>query len=241
MTLPLTGTGPSAGGSYAGKVLSYSPIAYWPQWEPSSAVAQCLVNSAQNGTYVGVTLGQPGIGDGRTSPFYDGVLDYADVYSVPLRDAFSAVLGSVHGWFRVFNAGVWADAAARYVFLLAADGNNRILLQRTGVNNDLGAYYIAGGAISSTFTVACGGRTDWLPFAMTWNTVANRVRFYIDGAQVGADVGGLGVWVGNLANGWCELGSYNSAPNQPWHGYLAHMAVWDRELTLGEVEDLAVV
>jgi hypothetical protein len=46
MPLPLTFAGPSAVGGYSAKVLSYSPIAYWPLNETSGTTAICQVNAA---------------------------------------------------------------------------------------------------------------------------------------------------------------------------------------------------
>ena len=67
------------------KVLDYRPIAYWPQWESAGSAARCLVNTAQNGAYTGVTLGQPGAVDGDLCPYYDGANDYTN-NSKPVKE-----------------------------------------------------------------------------------------------------------------------------------------------------------
>ncbi|GAI14148.1 unnamed protein product, partial [marine sediment metagenome] len=80
-----------AGGvlAYDDKVLGMDPIAYWPLSETSGLVANCLVNPAQNGVYTGVTLGQPGIGDGNTAPYFDGTNDYVDVLTAAFIAAYN--------------------------------------------------------------------------------------------------------------------------------------------------------
>ena len=81
--------------TYREKVLSYSPIAYWMQAEAAGNDSLCQVDSNQDGTYTGVTLGQPGIGDGNTCPSFDGVNDYNDIYTTSFRDVFSLTEGTI--------------------------------------------------------------------------------------------------------------------------------------------------
>ena len=102
------------GGSYADKVLSYGPIAYWPLWETAGASAACLVNPAQSGTAVGVTWANDATGAfGTAAPFFDGANDDINIYTAALAAAFSGHVGSLMVWCRVANAGVWTDGAAR--------------------------------------------------------------------------------------------------------------------------------
>lgn len=68
--------------AYSPKVLATSPKRYWPLWDLSGTAATELI-AGDNGTYNGVTLNQPGIGDGRRSAFFDSV-DYCTIYSAAL-------------------------------------------------------------------------------------------------------------------------------------------------------------
>ena len=98
---------------YYQKVLSYDPIAYWMMDEKQGAVSYDMVTArntgARNGAYTGVTLGQPGIGDGNTSPLFDGANDFTNIYSASFNAAFNGAEGTLGIWMRVFNVAVWTD------------------------------------------------------------------------------------------------------------------------------------
>lgn len=238
---------------YYRKVLYYRPIAYWPLWETSGMVARCLVNTAQNGTYTGVTLGQAGIGDGNTCPLFDGANDYCDIYTAAFKDAFALYNdptglldeseGTVMVWAKVANAGVWTDGADRFLLQLAVDANNRLLCAKTITNNRLFLKYAAGGAFEDQ---AINGMTtiEWMCLGMTWSKSAGangEVKHFLNGVQQGATDTALGVWVGNLAAAATTIGASSTGPAEPWHGWLAHCAVWDTPLTPTQIADLAVV
>ncbi len=231
----------AGGAGYAIKVLKYSPIAYWPLWEAAGGVAECLVNPAQNGAYTGVTLGQPGIGDGNTCPLFDGATDFVDIFTAGLQGAFDGAEGTLMVWAKVFNVGVWTDAADRFLFRLEVDGNNYVFCAKTITNNRLFFRYTAGGVVEAQ---AVGGLTTikWMCLGMTWSKLAGvngEVKYFFDGVQQGATDTALGVWAGNLAAATTVIGTSDTAPLNLWHGWLAHAAVWDVALTPTEMAELA--
>ncbi|MFV1969356.1 MAG: hypothetical protein ACC628_28375, partial [Pirellulaceae bacterium] len=57
-------------------------------WEASGSISDDLSPQGNDGAYTGVTLGQPGIGDGRTCPLFDGANDYNNIYSAALNTDF---------------------------------------------------------------------------------------------------------------------------------------------------------
>ncbi len=59
-------------------------IGYWPMWEPSGSTSFDISNEGNDGAYTGVALGSQGIGDGRSSPTFDGTNDFNNVYSAGL-------------------------------------------------------------------------------------------------------------------------------------------------------------
>lgn len=233
-----------AASTYIDKVMSYSPIAYWPLWEAVGATAVCQVNSpAQDGTYVGVTLGQPGIGDGNTAPFFDGTNDYVDIYSVPFNAAFKGLEGTFAVWARVFNVGVWTDGANRFLGLIRTDANNEIQCYKSVAANTLTWYFRAGTVLDN---IVQGGYTDvdWFLYGLTWSRSAGatgEVRAYFNGAQVGTTQTGLGNWVGALNPVQCLIGSYLGPPALAWHGWLAHKFVLDYAASGPQMLDLATV
>ena len=231
---------------YHQRVLATDPIVYWVQNEKSGTVAYDLVSGrvagAQNGTHVGVTLGQPGIGDGNTCPLYDGANDYANVHTPAFAGVFSGAEGTVMIWAKVANAGVWTDGTARSLIYLQADGNNYVRIRKSNANNLLEFWYKAGGTFDSV--APAYSATIWTPIAITWDINAGgtgEMRAFLNGSQVGATQVGLGVWVGALNGVSTVIGAGTTVPDLVYDGYLAHCAVWDRALAPAAIADLAVV
>ena len=135
--------------SYSAKVLGIQPsnlIAYWRLNESSGAVADNYEGTAaRDGAYVGVTLGQTGIGDGLTCPLFDGANDYVDIYSASLGAVFDKDAGTFAGWYKVANAGVLTDGSWHYAAQLWADNSNYVALLKTSTNNVFSLRYRAGG------------------------------------------------------------------------------------------------
>lgn len=232
---------------YHQKVLELDPIAYWIQDEKVGTVAYDWVRrsqgSDQDGAYTGVTLGEPGIGDGRTSPFFDGVNDFNDIFTPTFQGRFALANhgapgavseGTVMVWARVANSGVWTDGSVRRIINLYASALDLVEIQLPAGVNTLRFRYRAGG-VAEVVSVTTS-TTDWFCGALTWSASADEVRAYLNGVQQGATQVGLGVWAGNLLNNRTNIGCNNTVgPTEVWHGYTAHGAVWDRALTPQEL------
>ena len=228
--------GAGLGSPYSQKVLGYSPIAYWPMNEATGTNANCLVNSAQNGTYSGVTLGQTGIGDGNTCPLFDGANDYLDVYSTAFNTAWAQTTSSISMWVKLFNVGAWSDER-RALIRLSVDGDNQLdMYTNSGV---------LWGAITANTVVEAvsDARTDvdWMHIVMTNNEATDTLILYVDATAVDTETSATGVWSGNLSSTACVVGDKNLEGGDPWYGWLAHCAVWDSVLTPTQIADLAVV
>ena len=94
--------------TYMDKVLSYSPILYYPMNETAGATAvnAGTLGSAADGAYTGVTLNNTTGPDGTNgAPYFDGVNDYLDGTTAALIAALSLQVGSVLIWLKVANAG----------------------------------------------------------------------------------------------------------------------------------------
>jgi hypothetical protein len=214
--------------TYIEKVLTYSPIAYWPFNEEAGAAAVCQVNAAQNGTYTGVALNNAMGPDGvNGAPYFDGANDYVGVYSASLRDAFSTAAGSIMIWFKVKDASIWTDGDNRQLLFLGEEAStdrhhylkrttNNLLLIRyetNTTNNDL--------APTSSSTV-------WVCMITTWESPAagDFFRVYFDASLKGEDTVLVNTTV-TLNSDYCWIGSYHGPPAQPWDGWLAHVAIFD--------------
>lgn len=214
-------------------------IAYWPLTD-GTATAYDMSGNGRNGAHTGVDYNQPGIGDGRRSVYLDGVNDYANIYSAGLASAFNAAEGTLLIWFKVNSSASWNDGTARLIAQLRVDANNRVLIQKAGgTANTLNFFYVAGG---TTEQVNAGSvtSTGWIPVAFTWSKTGDIVRTYVNGTA-GSTSGTLGTWAGSLGSTTCLLGASTTVPANPWHGWLAHCAVWSTPLTAAQIAILSTV
>jgi len=226
--------------SYADKVNSIAgnrPVGYWPLWEQTGAVATDISGSAHHGAYTGVTLGQTGIGDGRTCPLFDGTNDYVDVYSASLAAAWPGGTITTAGWLKVSAAGVWTDTNIRNVTRFLVDGNNYNQMYSDGVGNLV--YNIKSGGVNKAIIQAMGGTTAWVHVAQTLG--GGNMKAYMNGVQSGLTQAGLGAWVGAPIITECVLGATNITPGSVWSGYLAHWAIWNTALSDAQILTLATV
>lgn len=229
---------------YHQRVLATDPIVYWMLDEKSGTVAYDLVSGrvvgVQNGTHTGVTLGQDGIRDGRTSPFYDSVNDYTNVHSATFAAAFNGNEGTVAGWAKVFNADVWADGVYRIGMRIAVDGNNRLFLSKAPGANTIQFSWRGGGGAAQNFLIPSTS-LEWMHWALTWSRTANETHGYLNGIEPVAAGTTPAAWAGALLNTETIIGAKSTVPVEPWDGWLAHWDVWDRPLPPAEIADLVVV
>lgn len=228
--------------TYSQKVLSYSPIAYWPLWEASGTTAENLVSAAMNGTYardVSVMGTGAGIGDGNTAPFFDGANDSIGIFSAALQASFNGNEGTLMAWARVVNADIWSDGTARAIVRCPhTDFDNAIALERhTVVGRIRNSRIAAGAAINSDHNGL--SFTDWFHVALTWSITNNQVNTYIN-AGVPVTTAGPANWVGATLNvNLNSIGATNwTVPNQIWHGWIAHVVLFDEALDAASIADL---
>lgn len=233
-----------AGKPYSRRVRATGPIAYFPLWESSGTDILDQIDPNQNGTYTGVTLGQTGIGDGKTCPLFDGANDYGDINTATLIAAFNAAEGSAMAWIKVSGAGVWTDGQQRYILNLKADANNQLFLRKLGGANDdkLSWVYEANNTIETVISGSLS-TTAWQMMMLTWSKTGDAVKAYLyeagSGGQVGSTQTGLGTWSGALV--LLMIGAQTTVPDNPSDGYLAHVTIWDSALDVTTIAALAVV
>src|SRR3990167_7895756 len=112
-----------------------SIIGYWPLWELAGTAAQDFSGGARNGAHTAVTLGQAGIGDGRSAGSFDGSTSFTNVYSTALNTAFNSQEMTLSLWLKMSSVTVWTDATLRFLFRFRADANNQVYIQRTATDN----------------------------------------------------------------------------------------------------------
>lgn len=213
-------------------------IALWPGDELSGTAADnAQGTAARDGTFSGVTLNSSTGPFGGPTGLWDGVDDFLNVYSASLNTAFSGAAGTMQVWFKVSGAGVWTDATLRGVFTIQVNSSNRARIVRSATNNRIAFFYSAGGTNEIINVDTFSGNVAWNHAVITWSAASDRVRGYINGAQVGTDQTVLGVWAGALNTLQCNVGA-TAATTERFSGYCALPALWSIELTAAEVSAL---
>lgn len=236
----VSGTLGSTPFDYTNKVVALGPIAYWPLADASGSTATDESGNGRNGAYSNVTLGAAGIGDGRTAASFNGSTGTVNIHSASFAGAFDGQECTVALWFKVDAAGVWTDASVRKLLHLFSDGSNRVILQKTNVNNQVNITYIAGGT-NDTIPFVTAGQTGWLHLAATISKTSDELKLYFNGAQQGSTAGSLGTYAGALTAANQRISGTNATPTEPWSGSIAHVAIFDRPLSDAEVASLASV
>lgn len=231
---------PGCQDDYAQRILHTRPgnlIAYWPLDEQSGAVAHDLSGNAFHGVYTGVDLMQPGIGDGRTSPYFDGTNDYVNIYSAAFNAAWAPTEMTALGWAKM-NASVWQDGTYRHFFILqTAAAQNRLWIRRHASGNGrIEFYQRATSATAASILVQVAYRNDWVCFAISASLSANQVKPYIDGVLCNAPVAFSGTtWNEALAATTTCIGAGSTVPVNSMLGNIAHCALWNCALTPQEM------
>jgi hypothetical protein len=214
-------------------------LAYWPQWEGAGSVAHDISGNSpageRDGAYTGVTLAQPGIGDGNLAPFFDATNDFNNVVSASLQAAFDGDEGTTGGWLQMDNAGVWTDGTIRYLLQYFVDSSNRVHLFKDSVNNRFALRYVSGG-VAKQVNADPISTLNVFHAAVTWSASADQFIAYIDGVQIGSVQTGLGAWVG--VPGTMIIGAASVVPSNVHEGIIGHPFLMDRAVTPREMASL---
>jgi len=235
---------PSAGRirRYYKKVLHVeraSLISYLPLWEASGAVAYDLSGNGRNGASVGVTLGEPGMGDGRTSYGFDGALDYVNWYSAGLAAAFNGAEYTALMYLRVPSVAVWQDATFRRALRVMVDANNYFeFYKESGAGSRLLIQAKAGGGAVKGAAVYTAQGTSFLCAAIVRSEAGQYIRGYVDGVQQFSQAD-TDTWAGPPAATTTVIGASNTGPVNPWLGNVAHVQLRNKALTAAQIAYLS--
>lgn len=130
----------------------------------------------------------------------------------------------------------WADASDRYAFQVRVDSNNVVQIRKSAANT-IRFNYTAGATSNALNDTSQTSNARFTQCVITWSKSNNRVRCYVNGAQSGATLTGLGTWVGTPASGNTLIGAFG-ASSLVFSGQLAYATIWTRELTAAEVQSL---
>ncbi len=210
-------------------------VGYWPMSEGSGGVGVDASPKGNDGAYTGVTLGQPGIGDGRLCPLFDGVNDFNNIYSVGLNGDFNGREGTLFLYGRPLNAGVWTDGQSRVLARCLVNGTNYLDVRSDGGGNVVARYQSQGVGLRTD--IQAMSSADWFNYIMTWSVVDDEVRYFLDGVALPID-NALGAWAGNLSATQTVIGAASTAPLERWSGYIAHCMILNIALPPAKIPNL---
>jgi Concanavalin A-like lectin/glucanases superfamily len=226
---------------YRAKILHTQPanlVAYWPL----NGNANDLSGHGLHGTpNANVTWGAgPDPGGGAAVFAGNG---YINLQSAGLAAAFSGAEGSLFCWFKVSALADWSDAAYREILFLRADASNYIEMTKRSTANQVGRGYSAGGTLeSNNIAPEPAAPLGWVYSAITWSKTLDQVKFYV---QTTSEIGKiitsntLGTWANALT--LALIGANSTTPGQPWKGSIAHVALWDTELSEAQIANLTKI
>lgn len=169
---------------------------------------------------------------------FDKVNDYVSHYSAQLNSIYPINAGTAFIFGQIDALGTWSDGVARELSQDGIDGTNGVFIFKTAVTGQLQCNYTAGGTAKSV-AFASGSPTGWFMVAITWDTVADQMKVYFNGVQVGSTQTGLGVWAGNLTAARTVLAATINTPSGVWGGRLTVRGLIDTALSASEVAEIA--
>lgn len=227
----------SARAAYTSRVLGTAAsylTAYWPLADVSGGVAADESGNGRVGAYSSVTLGQSGIGDGRTSASFNGLSSVCNIYSASLAAAWNGAEGTLLVWL----AAAPSDAVTRTIAIFqASSSNNRVLLDKPSTGGIRARYAAGGVAMAPT---AASAPSDWTSVVLTWSKAADDLRFYVGGVLI-SQLASLGTWSGALVSTTVNIGASTSLGTVVWADRLAHVALWNTALTFAQIAPVATL
>jgi hypothetical protein len=219
-----------AGDAYAKRVLATANLfAYWPMSEGSGATVNDEGPNGFDGTYSGPLLGQAGIGDGRTCPWFDGSNDECNVFSAGLASAWNWSAFTIGFWVKMNSAAAWTDGVNRR-WVAMGGGTNFLWLRKAFQNNLINIWLRLNGSDKAVNKAA--SYSDWFHFGITVQA-GGTSYYYLNGSATS-------LWAPTPAPSADALASWTlSASAETQHGWLAHVAVWNTALSAAQMAALA--
>ena len=213
-------------GSYYNSVIKAfgsNLIGYWPLWEASGSTATDISGNGRNGAYTNVTLGQTGIGDGKTAAkFVTSPDSKMNPYSAGLASAANLDEGFVSLWLAIDAPELWADTNIYVSAFLTIDFTSGIVIRKVGANSL--AVFRRKAAQVASIVLDCPTTARWLHIGFAWSVAQGKEWAYINGVKKIPTTVALNAMAGSLAAAGTVFGSSSGASNN-WPGRLAHI-VW---------------
>lgn len=197
-------------------------------------------DSNLDASHTGVTVGQSATSALGLAVGYDGLNDYTDGYSIELNSSFDPIKGTFLCFAQVNDASVWTDGVDRRIIKWSdsAPSDNLTIRKATG-NNTFDFFYITNVGNVVTVQHTPFNPTDYFLLAMTWDTVADEFKAYINDAQVGTTQSGFVPWATNFGPADVTIGAKDNIPSNVWDGTLTHQLLLRETLSLQTIAQIA--
>lgn len=230
-------SGATAAQLYDTRVLATSPLRYNKLNETSGTAIVDSSGNAYTGTYSGVTLASiasPFLPD--NAPLWDGVNDYADMYSASFGSAFNLDEFTFSYWFKVANAGVWTDGTARRLVSFVRDSSNFFRVLRS-VTNGVLTIDRNGSGTTKTISLTSLSSTAWNCFQISASVAgggllaAGEMKAYINGVEVGTVAANIASAGTGLSSAQTLLGARIIPPDFVTSGYFSRFMIHNSAIT----------
>lgn len=209
-------------------------LRYWPLSDAAGTVVTELVAGNGGEAYIGVTLGQTGIGDGSVCPLFDGLNDYVNILTAGLTAGYNHDEGTLFAWVQLEDA-EWTDGTKRNIAIVsqASPGRSAVLQKSNASDVVEAAHYSEATCYCHTHDQT--GVNDFFTVALTWSVTGDIVDYFINGVSKEHKHGQT---AGNIVLDAAFIGSQTGAANY-WKGKIAHVAIWTKALTAAELVTLS--
>lgn len=162
------------------------------------------------------------------APYYSGTLARTKIYSVPISTGFApAAIYSVFMCYCIYDPDEWSDGVLRYILNIGSgSGTQYIRVYKDNVSP--GKLIIRASTIYSYVNAPVG----WHSFLIT-NNIAGNLRVYHDNVQIYAGAGRGWTLPMNNFNSCICANAWNTGASS-FHGYGAHLIMWNREISTYE-------
>jgi hypothetical protein len=218
-------------------ILGSSRVTLWPLGESLGTTVYDISGNSFNATNTGATVGQVGIGDGRTSYYFDGTNDYIAMPTT-LNGVFNPAEGAMGAWVMA-DAACWVGEDDRVVLHIGQDASNRFLIYKAFANTL--RFYVPTGGVDRLDRTYVSTVTTPLLLGLEWSVAGNYIRAIVNGVRVGADAAYPNAYVGGVAS-WRSIGSVNfNSASSVWLGRIQHAFTCNAPLGLPKWAQLARV
>lgn len=213
----------------------------WRLVDMTSTPIIASVNTARNGTATAFDLTAPEAvlgpisGETKLAPYLDGSTSYGDILTAGYSSLFNKDEGGIFQFVKV-DAAAWAATTQRYMTYVRVDATNFIEIAKGSSVNQLRFSYVAGGT-SSQVLHAPISTTAWISVAITWSASNDRMRAFVNGAQVGVDQTGLGTFSAGALNR-AIIGAISTVPVSVHLGNAAYSMLFNAEPSTTTIKNI---